>query len=61
MYRKMDITIRRNCACIQLAFSAYMTQLTKKQSAAFERAQNVGIGTTLRFYVYFVFVHDFCL
>jgi hypothetical protein len=45
----------------QLAFSAYMTQLTGKPSAPFERALNFGIATLLAFYVYFVFLHDSCL
>ncbi len=34
----MNIAIRRNCACIQPAFSAYKTQLTGKPSSPFERA-----------------------
>jgi hypothetical protein len=38
-----------------------VTQLTVKTSAALERALNVGVGTTLRIYIYFVFMHDFCL
>ncbi len=39
-YRKMDKTIYRNCPSIQHAASAYMTQLTGKPSAPFERAYN---------------------
>ncbi len=42
----------------------YRTQLTGKPSAPFERALNLGLETSLRFYIYFVFdfVHDFfCL
>ncbi len=45
----MDKTIDRNCACIQPALSANMTQLSEKSSASFERAQNFGIEKTLIF------------
>ncbi len=37
-YRKMDKIIHGNCACIQSAFSAYRTELTKDPSAPFESA-----------------------
>ncbi len=61
MCRKMDKTIHGNCACIQPPFSAYRTQLKRKPSAPFERAYNTGLGSALRFYIYFVFAHDFYL
>jgi hypothetical protein len=57
----MDKTVHRNCACIQLAFSAYRTQLTGKQSTVFERALNSGLEKTLRLNIYFGFVRDFFL
>jgi hypothetical protein len=55
-YRKMDKTIHGNWVCIQSAFSAYRTQFTEKPSAP-----KFGLETALRFYIYFVFVHDLCL
>ncbi len=55
----MDKAIHRNCACIQTSFSAYKTELTGKPSAPFERVLNSGLLTTLRSYIYFVFVHAF--
>ncbi len=57
----MDKTIHQNWSSIQSAFSANMTQLTGKSSAPFEIVLDVGLETTLRFYIYFVFAQDFCL
>ncbi len=60
MYRKMDKTIHRNCACILPPFSAYRTQLTGKPIAPFEK--NVFRSNyTIKIYITFVFTHDFCL
>jgi hypothetical protein len=61
MYRKMDTSIHRNSSCIQPPFSAVRNQLAGKQSAAFKRVLNSGLGTTLRFYIYSVFVRNFCI
>jgi hypothetical protein len=61
MYRKMDKTIDRNSACIQPSFSVYMTQLTGKPNAPFERSYNSGIETSLRVSICFIFLHDFCI
>jgi hypothetical protein len=49
---KMDTIIHRNCACIQLAFSAYRTQLTGKLNGPFKRALNFTVETELRSYIY---------
>jgi hypothetical protein len=38
-------------ACSQPTISAYMTQLTGKARAPFERALNFGLESTLRFYL----------
>ncbi len=35
-----------------------MTQLTGKPSAPFERTENFGLETTLRAYIFSVFVHE---
>jgi hypothetical protein len=60
--RKCFKTIHGNCASIQLPFSAVRTALTGKPSAPFERAGNSGIETIkLKFYIYSVLGHDFCL
>jgi hypothetical protein len=37
-------------------FSADMTQLTGKESGPFERAVNPGLETTLRFYIYNMYI-----
>jgi hypothetical protein len=62
-YRKIDKTIHGNSACIQPPFSflGYRTQLSRKQSEPFEITWNFGAKTTLEFYIYFLFVHNFCL
>ncbi len=58
----MDKTIHRNCACIQPPFASYRNQFTGKPSAPlpFERSGNSGVEATLRFYIDFEFLHDFC-
>jgi hypothetical protein len=47
---------------VLIAYICYMyrTKLTGKPSAPFKRAF-FGLEKALRFYIYFVFVHDFCL
>ncbi len=56
--RKMHKTVHGNWSCIQHQFSAHRTQLRGKPSAPFERAENSGLATTHRFYIYCIFVQE---
>ncbi len=52
----MNRTIHGNCPCIQLAFSAYRTQLAGKQSAPLERASNTCLELKLELYLHLLCV-----
>jgi hypothetical protein len=44
-----------------LYFQHNMNQSTGKASTPFERALNFGLASILKFCIYFVFAHEFCL